>query len=72
MRTLKSCHTCNRPDDVGTGGGDELAIIQGSVLTSAGTGTTRLQSDKDGRFGEDAFVLEEIDHTWLFDLSGYH
>ena len=47
MRTLKSCQTCNRTNDVGTGGGDEFVIIQGSVLKnglalSAGTGTTRL------------------------------
>ena len=68
MRTLQSCQTCNRTGDVGRGGGDELVIIQASVLknglafSTAGTGTVGLRSDKDGRCGEDASVLKETDH----------
>ena len=68
MRTLKSCQTFNRTDDVGTGGGDELVHNHGSILINMDLlslrvrGTTRLRSDQDGSFGEDASVLKEIDH----------
>ena len=32
MRASKSCETYNRTNDIGRDGGDELVIIQGSVL----------------------------------------
>ena len=67
MRTLKSYQTCNRTDDVGRDGGHELAnnpqsvLKNGFAVSTASTGTVRLASDKDGRCGEDASVLKEID-----------
>ena len=36
----------------------------GLAFSTAGTGTVRLLSDKDGRCGEDASVLKEIDHIY--------
>ena len=60
MRTFQSGPTCNRTEDSGTAGGDGLANNQGSVLRqmdlpvpTAGTGTVRVLSNRDGSSGED-------------------